>query len=63
MQDTVTLISQLGFPIFVCIYLFWDRTKEREEHRAETKALSDALNNNTLALQRLADKIGGDIIG
>ena len=32
----------------------------RKEHREEVKGMTDALNNNTLALQKLIDKIGDD---
>jgi hypothetical protein len=32
----------------------------RKEHREEVNKMTEALNNNTLALQRLVDKLGGD---
>lgn len=62
-------ISNFGFPIAVCIYLFWDRNKEREQHQAEmqqlreahkqeTQALTTAINNNTMALEKLVIKMG-----
>ena len=52
-----TIITTLGFPIFCVIYLFYSQTKERDEHAKEVKALSEALNNNTLALTQLTDYI------
>lgn len=33
--------------------------KLTQQHRDESKAITDALNNNTLALQKLCDKLGG----
>ena len=57
MEGISTLITTLGFPIFCVIYLFYSQTKEREEHSKEVKALSEALNNNTLALTQLTDYI------
>ena len=33
---------------------------EREAHKYETNNIVDALNNNTLVMQQLVDKIGGE---
>ena len=72
MDNTVVqIISTLGFPISMCIgacifikYQFDSNNKNmeelRKEHREEVKGMTDALNNNTLALQKLIDKIGDD---
>ena len=55
---TVTdFIQQLGFPIACVCYLFYSQSKEREAHEAESKAWTDALHNNTLAIQKLTDII------
>lgn len=54
------LIGSLGFPIFVCIYLVWNQRQEEEMHRQEVDKLSEAVINNTLVLQKLLDKLGGD---
>ena len=54
------LIGSLGFPIFVCIYLVWNQRQEEEMHRQEVDKLSEAVINNTLVLQKLLDKMGGD---
>ena len=40
------------------MFYFWN--KEREDHKQELKAVTDALANNTLALQRLSDKLQHD---
>lgn len=72
MDNTVVqIISTLGFPISMCIgacifikYQFDSNNKNmedmRKEHKEEVKSMTEALNNNTLALQRLIDKLGGD---
>lgn len=54
------LISAVGFPIACTCALFYFWNREREEHASETKELKDALNNNTLVMQKLIDKLGGD---
>lgn len=64
----VAIISSVGFPIVACIGLGWyvkyqtdNNNKEvaemRKEHIEEINKVTDALNNNTLALQKLCDKI------
>ena len=51
------LISDLGFPIACVIAMFWMMNKEREDHKEEMKKVTEALNNNTLALTELRDMI------
>lgn len=64
------LITTVGFPI-VCFLMCGWYVKYREDkndnklekiidaHNEENKRLTDAVNNNTLALQKLTDKLGG----
>ena len=62
MQSATTLISTVGFPIAVCLICFWYINKQQEQHKAETDKLAEALNNNTLVMQKLVDRLaGGDI--
>lgn len=55
-----TLIASLGFPIAMCCGLLWYIYKQSESHREETKEFTEALNNNTLVLQKLCDTLGID---
>lgn len=48
-----TLIGSLGFPIACVIAMFYMWNKEREDHKVEMSRVTEALNNNTLALQKL----------
>ena len=50
-----TLIANLGFPIACVIAMFWMWNKEREDHKAEMREVTQAITNNTLALQSLID--------
>ena len=59
MQEVMEFIKQLGFPIAVAVALFWQNTKLNEQHKEEMTKVTEALNNNTLALTELKDKIGG----
>lgn len=60
-MDAVTLIqnlvSNLGFPIACVVAMFWMQNKERDEHRAESKEWVDALNRNTLVLEKILTKL------
>ena len=56
--NTITqLVGSLGFPIVACVALFWFMIKSNEQHKEEMNKLSEALNNNTLAITKLSDKI------
>lgn len=52
------IISSVGFPIAACLICFWYVNKLTETHKEEVNKLTDALNNNTLVMQKLCDKLG-----
>ena len=56
----VQLISSLGFPIACCVAMFWQNNKLNESHKEEVSKLNEAINNNTIALNHIIDKLGGD---
>lgn len=79
MQDVLTVIQTVGFPIAVAIAMFLMLQNEQKAHREETekltetitdlkiafnesirdqeKTVSAAINNNTLVIQKLLDKL------
>lgn len=71
MSDVATLITTVGFPIVACLFMGWyvkyqtDNYREevkdmQKEHKEEITKVTEALQNNTLALQRLCDKLDKD---
>ena len=58
-QSIITAISTVGFPIVMCGALFWYMINQRDSHKEEISKMTEAINNNTLALQKLLDKLGG----
>ena len=56
-EQILTLIGSYCFPIVACIVMFWKSAKDTEAHRQEMDKMSEALNNNTLALTRLEDRL------
>lgn len=53
----IQLVGSLGFPIVMCGALFWRQVKSDEQHKQEMDKLSEALNNNTLALTKLSEEL------
>lgn len=61
-MEWTQLISSLGFPIVCCFFLFKQNIDIMTKHDSEMSKITEALNNNTLAITRLCDKIGGEKI-
>lgn len=67
----ITLIGSLGFPIVACIAMAWFFAKVNDNyrndikelqatHKEEVKAMTEAIQNNTLVIQKLVDKLERD---
>lgn len=56
-QDITNLITTIGFPIAVCLICFWYINKMQESHKQEIDKLSEAVQNNTIVMQKLIDKL------
>ena len=68
MNEIAQFISMLGFPIAMCVgacffikYLFDSSNKQmeemRKEHKEEVANMSKAIENNTIALTKLYEKL------
>lgn len=68
-NSLTTLIGSVGFPIVACIAMGWyvkyqmDKYDKQikdmsDEHRNEMKEVTTALNNNTMAIEKLCERIG-----
>lgn len=57
MDEFVTLISNVGFPIACVIFMWYYMMKMTDAHKEEIDSVKDALNQNTLVLQKLVDKL------
>lgn len=69
-MDIITIIQTLGFPIACVVAMGWyvydnnekartDRKEVEAQHKAEVSQLSEVIQNNTIALTKLVDKLGG----
>ena len=59
MQEVVTAISTVGFPIVMCILIFYYMEKEAESHKQEVDGLKEVLTDLKIPITQLTDKIGG----
>lgn len=66
MQEILTAIGTVGFPIVACCAIAWFFNKVNENyrndikelsqsHKEEAKAMTEAINQNTLVIQKLCD--------
>ena len=59
--DTVTTvlsaISTVGFPIVMCLIMVWLNKVQTEKHDADMKEVTKAIENNTLVMMQIAEKI------
>lgn len=67
-MDWVSMITTVGFPIVACIAMGWyvkyttdmhekSRKEEQEKHSEEVTRMTEALNNNTIALTVLTENL------
>ena len=57
MDDLLTAISTVGFPIVLALGLLYVVLMIFKAYREDVDKLKEALNNNTLVLQKLTDKL------
>lgn len=60
MNDIAQLISTVGFPIVMCLVLLYEMQEMSKSHKEETTSLKDALNNNTIVLEKILTKLDLD---
>ena len=82
MQDFITIVQTVGFPIACAVAMFILLHQEQKSHKEESEKLTEtinelkltfnssiadesrktteAINNNTLVMQKLIDKLEGD---
>lgn len=58
-NDILQAISTVGFPIVCCGVMFWNNYQMQKQHREESNSFAEALNNNTMVLQKLTIMLEG----
>lgn len=57
LSSILEIISSVGFPIACCIAMFIQQNKITEDHKNEMSEMKSAIDNNTIALTRLLEKL------
>ena len=57
MNVILQAITSVGFPIVMCLMLMWYVREISSKHKEESDKFTEALNSNTLILQKLCDKL------
>ena len=60
-NNLTAIVGTLGFPIVMCLMFFKYIRQMTEQHAREVKELSEAVNNNTLVMQQLIDKLEANV--
>lgn len=51
-------ITTVGFPIVMCGILLWYIYKTQKSHKEEVTRLTEAIQNNTIVMEKILTKIG-----
>ena len=55
----VQVIQSVGFPIAMCLTLAWYVKYQQDENKKTLENLTTVLNNNTIALTKISEKLEG----
>lgn len=56
--ETVTqLITTVGFPICMCLIMMYYIMTSQKQHKEEVDSLKESIQNNTIALTQLCERI------
>lgn len=58
--EILNLIQNVAFPIAACLAMGWYVVRQDDKHEKETDALRTALENNTVALTKLIERMDDD---
>mgnify|MGYP006988392832 FL=1 len=57
MESVIQLITQVGFPIVMCVAVWWDSRKREDQLVSTIKDNTMAMSAQSAALDKLADAI------
>lgn len=72
-MDWANLLSNYAFPLVGCVAMAWyvydrgekereDRNENQERHKSEVDNLATVINNNTIVMTKLVDRLGDEKI-
>lgn len=57
MEDIVNIISSVGFPIAMCLLLFWKSSQQDINYKNMIKGLTNVINDNTKINTKINDTL------
>lgn len=57
LEGIIQAVGSLGFPIVAYGAIFWYMTQKDKQHKAEIDLLSAAVQNNTLVMTEIRDRL------
>lgn len=57
MEEIVSIVSNVGFPIACVCVMFMQMEKMRESHKQESEKWVEAINNNTRVMEKVLEKV------
>lgn len=60
-NDIITIIQSVGFPVVMCGALFWYMISQTKEHATESKEMREAISSLNVAITKLTDKLDGEV--
>lgn len=58
-SEIMQAVATVGFPIVACGAMFWLNYKMSEAYKKEMDKITEAVNNNTIAITNLISKLDG----
>lgn len=55
------LLNNTAFPIVCVLIMFYMQYQDRKDHKEETNKFTEAINNNTLAIEKLLERLDKDV--
>lgn len=57
MEEILNMVANFGFPAVMCLLMYFDNKDTRKSHKEEVDTLSQAVENNTMALNHISEII------
>lgn len=57
MEDIVNIVSSVGFPIAMCLLLFWKSSQQDNNYKAMIEGLTNVINDNTKINTKINDTL------
>ena len=57
MEDIVNIVSSVGFPIAMCLLLFWKSSQQDINYKTMIEGLTNVINDNTKINTKINDTL------